>query len=173
METWFAHRELYPTRKLARWKLLAEGLLMPPVAAANADRLARGAMQPLHPVSVALATCRETRGRAVACAHRRDLLEPLRPLPFAGDASAAATVEWHRAACAAALDDMLAAANIPPEEPIAPPPRDRAAAGYCPRCERCVRAGIETCIDCGGIPIVVFPAAAAAPDAAANPGPTP
>jgi hypothetical protein len=67
----------------------------------------------------------------------------------------------------------LAAANIPPEEALAPPPRDRAAAGYCPRCERCVRAGIDTCIDCGGIPIVDFPAAAAAPDAAANPGPTP
>jgi hypothetical protein len=122
------------------------------------NRLLLPALAGWHPLTVASVVCDEADFRSVAREFFRDLEHPLGPFGSGWPDAARRTEAWHRDRLTRHAKALLAEKAIDLNELLQPPEKDDPnAVGWCPRCEREFGANVETCHDCGGIPLQAYP----------------
>jgi hypothetical protein len=142
-------RILYPGHREVRFSQVLTMILFAPAAARYAEMLSRDLLNDLHPMAVAAVIDRETLpqlARQAVCDSRRLLPEETEP------------AAWFRRRCEERMLLAFERYGIDPEALEEAPQREAGAAAYCPRCHAQYRSGIDDCVDCEGMTLVVHSA---------------
>jgi len=155
-----AHKYFYPAAADDRFTHFLIILLAPASTIRARDALSRPLLEQFHPLTLARVFCREDEFRDCARSILSEIRHPALPLcpnpdPLAQQAERETRRLWQRL-----VENFLKQNGFTPDELLRPPtPADETCAAYCPRCLAQFTAGASVCPDCGGLPLLRFPAA--------------
>ena len=148
----------------ARFRHSGMLLLSPASAMRSAELLLRSGLAAFHPLAAAAALC--TKDRCAALARPMLLaLEHPQPGEVPGDPAARRVDAWFRKKLLKRLTGLLRRVEIDPAQLLRPAERLSDSRSYCPRCHNQFVLAEGTCPDCGGLALVAYGGATAAPPA--------
>ncbi|HWX21288.1 MAG TPA: hypothetical protein VN578_15415 [Candidatus Binatia bacterium] len=159
-----AHKHFYPRAVDERFTHFLLTLLAPASTIRAHDVLSRPLFEDFHPLTLAKLFCTAQQFRDYARFVLTEIRHPALPVcpreePAAREAERQARLRWQKL-----VENFLEQNGLNPDEILRPPaPADETCSAYCPRCLTQFTAGTEACEDCGGLALVKFPAAGAAP----------
>jgi hypothetical protein len=152
-----AHKRFFPLAEDDRFTHCLIVSLSPVTAVRARDLLARPLFETFHPLAVAKVFCPERSFAGYARDILREMRHPGLPVCPLIQAEAAATERYGRAVLEQAIEELLRAAGLNPDELLQPPvPADETCRAYCPRCSAQFTAPTGVCVDCGGMALVTF-----------------
>jgi len=155
---WRSHRALFPEADDERFTHALTILLAPTTAMRAHDVLSRSLLETFHPLTAAKVFLPEQCFRDYARCVLLDMRHPVMPIS-PPNPEAEATEAYSRRVVLAAAEDFLTRNGLVPDELCRPPkPADELCRAYCSRCNTQFTTADATCTDCGGRPLVPFPA---------------
>ena len=155
IETWWAHRRLYPKLRGDRWMAMTMMVLSPPAAIRAYGWLARDVLASFHPLAVGAALLPDDEFKRLCEVAWRDLSFPLGP----EDPEAFDDLEGHRQGLKDALRRAASNRDVDVEAFEGPPSfSEEGAEAYCPRCLEVFRSAEGECPDCPGVARKPWPA---------------
>ena len=157
VETWSAHRRLYPALRGDRWMTLLLMVASPPAAVRAHAWLAKDALARFHPLAVGAVLLSKEALHTFMGVTWRDLESPLGPV----DETVAVALAEGRARHRAATQRIATQIDLDVEALTQPPnPDDASVEGFCPRCHEVYRLSEGPCSDCPGVALRRLPTAA-------------
>lgn len=156
---WQIHKAFYPAAEDERFTHFLTVLLSPATSIRACDVLARPLLEGFHPLAIAKVFCAEKTFHELAAGTLREIRHPAQPLHPGTNAAAQAVERESRLLLQKTVEDFLKRNGVKPDELLKPPVRSEdTCVSYCPRCLAQFTTRGGACNDCGGLPLVEFPA---------------
>lgn len=160
-----AHKALYPHADDERFTHTMTIALSAPTSIRAVDALSRPLFESFHPLAVAGVFLPNAAFRAFARRVLLDIRHPALPVCPMDQPSAMATELQARTVLRQKAEDFLKRNGVDSDELCQPPEPEDNCGAYCPRCESQFVDVDASCSDCGGMPVVAFPAPGKVPAA--------
>jgi hypothetical protein len=153
------HKVLYPRADDERFTHTLTIALSAPTSIRAVDTLSRPLFESFHPLAVAGVFLPKAAFRSFARRVILDIRHPALPLCPSDQLAAIATELHARTVLRRTAEEFLKRNGIDADELCQPPKPEETCRAYCPRCEAQFVDLDARCTDCGGMPVVAFPAA--------------